>query len=156
MAKLINIDAAPTFLQTNVETILELLTAGLLKPYPFTIHKQRLNNDYYFTRHRLAKFRGKIELYRGLLSTGDAARMLGIHPNNFKTKYVRTKRIESIQVANDKRHYFRRKRVERLIELDRQLIRSPEVARILNVSPSQVFRWTVAGVLRPISGPHVD
>jgi hypothetical protein len=156
MAKLINIDAAATFLQTNVGTILELLAAGLLKPYRFTTHKQRLNNDYYFTRHRLAKFRGKIELYRGLLSTGVAARMLSRYPNNFKTKYVRTKRIESIQVANDKRHYFRRNSVERLIELERQLIRSPEVARILNVSPSQVFRWTVAGVLRPISGPHVD
>jgi len=156
MAKLINVDAAATFLQTNVETILELLMAGLLKPYLFTTHKQRLNNDYYFTRHRLAKFRGRIESYRGLLSTGVAARMLGRHPNNFKTKYVRTKRIESIQVADDKRHYFRRKDVEGLIELERQLIQSPEVARILNVSPSQVFRCTVAGVLRPISGPHVD
>jgi hypothetical protein len=86
-----------------------------------------------------------------------AAKMTHARPDNFYIKYVRTGRLKP--VLNGKRRsecYFSLEDVEEIINLTEQTITASKVAAICKTNESCIHKLTVAGELKPISGPNVD
>jgi predicted site-specific integrase-resolvase len=155
-SKLIGVNDAARFFETERENVLGLVASGVLRPHKFLTREQRIKKEFWFSRYRLDTLKDRIADYNGLISIAVAARLLQRTPQSLLIKYVRTGRLNRSNVNGDKRQYFRRNDVEELITWERKLVTTSQAALILQASMSQMFRWTACGVLKPVSGPHAD
>lgn len=99
--------------------------------------------------------------FKGLVSTKVAAEMLGIAQSWFLMKYVYSGRLEVARREGRRGDYYFRKRD--ILSLEKmtpeQIARtctSAEAAKICGVNITCIYKWTVGGLLKPVSGPNVD
>jgi predicted DNA-binding transcriptional regulator AlpA len=157
LAPVINLNEASKMLGISRELIQEHVENGILKTYKHQPHSSSDKRNVCFSRRSIENFKAQVANFQGLVSANVAASMLNKLMPNFYIKYVKTGRLEKV-IDGKKRskQFFRRKEVEALIELEQETIGSSDVAEILKVSMSSIYRMTVSKELRPISGPHVD
>jgi hypothetical protein len=152
--KLLNVTDAAQFLQTDEQTILQMVSAEILRPRK----REGLlsQGEHYFAGRYLRRFDGKVAQYCGVLSVNVAARMFRMNLGTVKRKYVATGRLRIIKFVGDRRPYFRREDVAELIESKKNFLSPAEVRAHLSISHSQMFRMIKAGILKRARGPSVD
>lgn len=154
ISPLIDVNQASELLGISRETMQEYLASGILKSYTHQAPYKCLKSEIHFSRRTIESFKARNTNYRGLVSSGVAAKMLNKHRRNFYARYVHTGRL-TLALNSGKRggQFFHRKDVEALVRLERETIGSHDVAAILQVSMSSIYRMTVSKELKPISGP---
>jgi TniQ protein len=151
---LLNVTDAARFLQTDEQTILQMVSGEILRPRKRDGGPSQ--GQHYFAGRYLRRFDGKVAQYCGVVSMNVAGRMFRMNPCTVKKKYVATGQLRIIKIVGDWRPYFRRKDVEELIESEENFLSPAEVRAFLNISHSQSFRMVKAGILKPARGPSVD
>ena len=150
---------AAEYLKLNIEEFLKLVNSGIVKPYRNSKKaREQFGESIVFSRHTIEKYQDKPLESSDLLSTKVAASIIGIPAHNFLARYVHTGKIKPALLTEGKNNfrYFRIADVNTLADEEKQLIRASEVSKILGVGISCVHKFTVAGDLTPIRGPHVD
>ena len=136
--------------------LIELVRGNQLQPYLLLSGKGE-EQSYLFLRVAVEKYRDERTDLTNLVSSLEAAEMLGESYGSFCGKWVTTERLKPVKFKHILgKHYFPRKEIEGLIKFKKETIRSREAAAILKVGKVTIFEWTMAGKLRPISGPHID
>lgn len=135
--------------------VLELVRNGVLMPYHRT--ENRLKDNPFFTETGIENFK-KLGLKNlDVVSRSAAAKIVGIGMTAFKARYLKTKRLIPIEMeGGSRRLLYSIDDVEKVRLMEIQGIRSTEAAEILNVNISCVNKLTLAGQLKPVSGPNVD
>lgn len=147
---------AAEILGLDVKTVRRLAEGGALKPHK-RLPPERGGGKYFFSCYIVEKYKNRQADHTGMVIFANAAKMLGLWPDNFYNKYVRTGRLKpALEEGRRGDHYFRLEDVKALIEIERRTIIAPEAAEILGVNPSCVDKMIANGELRPISGPKVD
>jgi hypothetical protein len=83
--------------------------------------------------------------------------MIGLKPDNFHAKYVRTGRLKAVIVGKKRgQNYFSLEDIEAILESNEHTISAREAAAICKVNISCIHKWTIAGDLKAVSGPNVD
>jgi predicted site-specific integrase-resolvase len=159
--RIFNEKQAAKFLGVSLNTTLNLVTRGILKPHNRLHGRMHITNEHYFSLYTLEKLKDKIDSYTGLVASCVAAKMLGIGVGTLLEIYVNTGRLE-VAMREGKRgdYYFKRMDVKALADAKRKLVDktvgSTEAAKILKVGHSTIYKLTLAGILKPVSGPQVD
>jgi predicted site-specific integrase-resolvase len=117
--------------------------------------RQRADSEFAVSRDAVDKLKGKLSKFDGLVSTSSAAaRILGISSSNFGEYYVRPGRMEPALVLGRNRNYFRLRDIEHILrarEDQDEMLTSQQVADTCGVYISCVYKWTLAGVLKPVT-----
>lgn len=150
---LLNVADAARFLQTDQQTILQLVASEILRPRKCEGVSEHLH---YFSGHYLRRFDGRVAKYIGLISMEVAGRLFKKNVSTLKKKYVASGQLKIIKVRGDRRLYFRRQSVEELIESEKRLMTPAEVRAFLGISHSQLFRMIKTCILKRTRGPSVD
>ncbi len=142
-------------LELTDEEVITLVKNGVLMPYHRT--ENRTKDNPFFTETGIENFK-KLGLKNlNVVSRSTAAALIGIGMTAFKARYIKTKRLLPITLKHGKRRLlYSIDDVVKLRLMEVQGVRSTEVAEILNVNISCVNKLTIAGQLKPISGPNVD
>ena len=157
LSSVIDLNEASKILGISKILIREYTRNGILKPYKHQASPDYDNMEPCFSRRSIENFKAQSTDFRGLVSASVAASMLNRPIHNFYVKYVKTGRLlKVIDWRKRGKQFFRRQEVESLVELEKETIGSPEVAEILKVSMSSIYRMTVSKELQHISGPLVD
>ncbi len=124
--------------------------------------RKRTDSELAVSRDAVDKLKGRLSKFDGLVSTSSAARMLGISSSNFGEYYVRPGRMEPALVLGRNRNYFRLRDIEHILrarEDQDEMLTSQQVADTCGVYISCVYKWSLAGVLKPVArrsvGGHI-
>jgi hypothetical protein len=94
---------------------------------------------------------------RDLVSSHEAAGLLGEDLSWFYKKWVRTDRLAEVEFEDKLgKHFFRRSEVEKMAELKKATVTGPETAKILGIHRTAILKMTWKGRLRAVSGPGID
>lgn len=158
---IVDVDQAAHLLGISRKELVNLVERGILKLHNRLDVRRYTNALYFFSLYTIEKYRGRLTTYADLVSTQAAAGLLKVSGTKLYTNYIRKGKLR-VALREGKRgaYYFKQKDVNALAKavekLERQTMRSPEVAEILSVNPTTIHKWTSKGILRPVSGPHVD
>jgi hypothetical protein len=157
-ASKLDAEAAADFFGITHEELLDLIRRGILKQRK---HLQQNKHRYMFTSKTLNKYKNHMAEFKELVSTKVAAEMLGISQNWFLMKYVYSWRLKAVRREGRRgNYYFRKCDVLSLVKITPEMIQttytSAEAAKICGVNITCVYKWTVGGILKPVSGPTVD
>jgi hypothetical protein len=148
---------AAEMLEMDINTVQQLAARGALKPHKRLLGDKYKDEEYYFSRYIVQKYKSRSINHIGLIAYTTAAKMCDLWPDNFYNRFVKTGRLNPV-MADGRRgdYFFRVEDVEALLEIEKQTIITPEAAEILGVYISGVAKMIAAGVLKPISGPTID
>lgn len=152
---------AAGFLGITQKDLLDLIARGILKPRKGLRQDELNKHKYIFTLRTLNRYKSRVTGFEELVSIKIAAEMLGISQGWFLTKYVYSERLQVARREGGRGVYYFRKRdvlsLEKItLEQIEKTYTSAEAAKICGVNMTCIYKWTVSGLLRPISGPTVD
>jgi DNA-binding transcriptional MerR regulator len=148
---------AAEILGVDVETVRQLTERGVLKTNKRLAPSLRKSGEYFFTRHVIERYKDGRPDRTDLVAFMVAAKIFDLCPDNFYTKYIKTKRLKPVAyIGRRSEYFFRMEDIETLLTIQEQTITSSEAARILGVSPHNMRHLVDAGDLKPISGPNID
>jgi len=110
-----------------------------------------------FSRFDVERYRRRRMDARGLVSSHEAAALLGEDLSWFYKRWVRTGRLARVEFEDKLgKHFFRRGEVEKMVELKKSTVTGPEAAKVLGMHRTAVLKLTHKGMLKPVSGPDED
>ena len=110
-----------------------------------------------FTKHAVERYSKLYLENQDLITAPKAAEILGEDLSWFYKKYVKTGRIEPIEVKDDlAKHFFKIEDVRAMVKLKEETITGPEAAKLLGVHRTTIMKLTKRGKLKPVSGPGID
>jgi predicted site-specific integrase-resolvase len=158
---IVDVDQAAYLLGISRKELVNLVERGILKLHNRLNVKGYIDDPYFLSLYTIEKYKARLITYADLVSAQVAAVMLKVSQNKLYANYIRGGKLK-VALREGKRgdYYFKQKDVKALAnaveKLEKQTMRSPEAAKILSVDPTTIHKWTIKGILRPVSGPHVD
>jgi hypothetical protein len=148
------IDAASvaTRLSTSVQKVSRLVRDGLLEPYD---HKGTLGNKRFFEVSTFEAYLNKFKDNPALVTFDDAQRITGETELQFRSNWIKSKRISLILDGLNGR-YISRKRLDEILAFKKYAISTRDAAELLGVHRSVIQNKHKLGSLKPISGPGID
>ena len=137
--------------------VANLVQRGILRPH----NRLPKGKGLFFSIYTVEKLKGRVADYDGLVSLQVAAKLLGISESRLLEKYIYVGRLIAPRREGKRgQYFFKQVDVEALADVNRSLkqgtMNSAEVAELCGVNITCVHKWTVAGILQPVSGPKVD
>jgi hypothetical protein len=151
---LVNLAEASKLLGLDEAVVLRLVENRLLKFYEPSSRKKKGRGECYFSAYAIKTYKSLGIDCTSLVWVRFAAKMIGLSVSHFHIRYIKTGRLVGTKICG--RQYLRKKDVEKLVELKKQLIGSAKAAAILGVNITCIKKLTDSGLLKPASGPDVD
>ncbi|MFA6148002.1 MAG: hypothetical protein WC899_07330 [bacterium] len=128
-----------------------------LSPYRSDMKESGRGSKLRFTWFEVRRCKSRLACPSGVVTARHAARMLGEDLAWFYKKWVHTGRLKTVEF-NDKlgKHFFRKADVDAAVAQKKSAVTGPQAAKIIGVHRTAIMKWTKAGKLVPISGPHID
>jgi predicted site-specific integrase-resolvase len=137
--------------------LVRMIEDGRLKPCLEVPASDKRRASYVFRRVDVEQYRDERLGLTHLLSSVEAAEMLGETYGGFCGRWVQTGRLTPVTFKHlPNKHYFPREDVKKILRFKKDTVSSAEAAAILGITPITVFKLTRAGKLKAISGPHID
>jgi predicted site-specific integrase-resolvase len=153
----INAEQAAELLEVDLATIHKLVESGKLKIFSGSPQISNIQTSYLFYRAEVEKYQRATTDYSKLVSSVEAAKIFEQGYGSFRKQWVKTKRLIPVKFNTEfNKYYFHREDVEALAEIKKKTIPSPEAAAILGIQKKALRKLTIAGKIKPFSGPHVD
>jgi predicted site-specific integrase-resolvase len=153
----INAEQAAELLGVGLATIRKLAESGKLKTCSGYTQISNGQAPYLFYRAEVEKYQQTTADYSNLVSAMEAAKIFEQGYESFRKQWVKTKRLIPVKFNIElNKYYFHREDVEALAEIKKRTIPSREAAAILGIQKKTLHKLTIAGKIKPFSGPHVD
>ncbi len=153
-SQLLDITAAAQFVHTQPEILSGMAANGVITTW--SSRTRQLLDKICFTETQLYRLIGKVEKYSGLVTAKVAARICERSVTVFDERFVKTNALTVVQVDGDRRRFFRKRDVEKLVAPMKSLMGAADVRSALKIGASQLYRLIELGELRPVRGPNVD
>ncbi len=155
--RIITSEEASELLGVDVLSLIKLVKRKIIKPYSQVPNPNNGKPYYLFRFSVIEEIRSAVGDCTQLITTSEAAKMLGECDSWFLMKWVYKKRVRAIRFKHTHDHYFfLRPEIKELAQFKHKTISSKEAAKILGVNPVTVYMWTISGKLKLASGPSVD
>ena len=155
--RLLSTEQAAEILGIGESTFRRLVQCGDLHPRSPRGRKLGKGLPWRFSRFDVKRYKARRMDERDLVSSHEAAALLGENLSWFYKRWVRTGRLSRV-AFEDKlgKHFFRRSEVEKMVELKKSTVTGPEAAKVLGMHRTAVLKLTKKGMLKPVSGPDED
>lgn len=155
--RIISLEEASEHLDVGVTTLIKLVNRKIVKPYSKILNPSTGRYYYLFRLSIIDEIRNIDSNCAELVTTSEAAKMLGESDCWFLLKWVYTKRVRAIKFKHARdHHFFLRPEIRALAQFKQKTVSSKDAAKILNIGRITVYKWTVSGKLRLASGPSID
>jgi hypothetical protein len=153
-SQLLDTNAAAQFVHTQPSILSDLAANGVITTW--SSRTRQLLDKNCFRETQLSRLIGKVDKYVGLVSANIAAQMCGRSVSNFNGRLVKSNALAVVHVDGDRRRFFRKSNVEKVVAEMKNLVGAADVRATLNLGETQLIRLTESGELKPVSGPNVD
>jgi hypothetical protein len=155
--RLLSTEQAAEILEIAERELRRLVRRGDVRPWKARGRKPGRGVPWRFSRFDVKRYKARRMDERDLVSSHEAAALLGENLSWFYKRWVRTGRLSRV-AFEDKlgKHFFRRSEVEKMVELKKSTVTGPEAAKVLGMHRTAVLKLTKKGMLKPVSGPDED
>jgi predicted DNA-binding transcriptional regulator AlpA len=153
-SRLLDITGAAQLVHTQPEILSDLAANGVITTW--SSKTRQLLDKNCFRETQLERLIGKVDKYVGLVTANIAAQMWGRSVSNFNDRLVKSNALAAVHVDGDRRRFFRKSNVEKVVAKMKNLVGAADVRARLNLGETQLIRLTESGELKPVSGLNVD
>ncbi len=155
--RIITSEETSELLGVDIVSLVKLVKRKIIKPYSHVPNPNNRKPYYLFRFSVIEEIRSAVSDCTQLITTSEAAKMLGECDSWFLMKWVYKKRVRAIRFKHTRDHYFfLRPELRALVQFKQKTVSSKEVAKILGVARLTIYKWTVSRKLVPASGPGID
>jgi hypothetical protein len=155
--KIISSEEVSDLLGVDIVSLIKLVKRKIVKPYSQVSNPKDGKPYYLFRLSIIEEIRSAVDDCAQLITTSEAAKMLGETDGWFIAKWVHTKRLRAIKFKHVReQHFFLRPEIKALAQFKQNTISSKEAAKILRVARITIYKWTISGKLKLASGPSID